>query len=263
MRGVPDALLAAYDDQLRPAEWTNLPPGAHAEWDGPVVRVVGEHVGFVSGPADLGVDGPALAAVIARQRDFFAARAEGVEWKTRGHDRPAGLPELLLAAGFVAEPRETVLIAATAELQADAEPPAGVTVREARDEADLHRVAALSSEVWGEDRSWLAARLAAKLRAGGTVLVVAEAAGRLVSSARLEFEPGTDFAGLWGGATLAAWRGRGIYRALVAHRARLAAARGVRYLQADASADSAPILARLGFTAVTTTTPYVWTPSAS
>jgi len=37
-------------------------------------------------------------------------------------------------------------------------------------------------------------------------------------------------------------------------------AAGVTYLQADASADSAPILRRLGFRAVTTTTTYVWTP---
>jgi hypothetical protein len=40
-------------------------------------------------------------------------------------------------------------------------------------------------------------------------------------------------------------------------------ARGVRYLQVDASDDSAPILRRLGFRAVTTTTPYIWTPPAS
>ena len=72
--------------------------------------------------------------------------------------------------------------------------------------------------------------------------------------------PGTDFAGLWGGATLREWRSRGIYRALVARRAQLAATRHVPYLQVDASSDSAPILRRLGFQALTTTTPYVWTP---
>jgi hypothetical protein len=38
--------------------------------------------------------------------------------------------------------------------------------------------------------------------------------------------------------------------------------RGVRYLEVDASDDSAPILRRLGFRAVTTTTPYVWMPPA-
>ena len=60
-----------------------------------------------------------------------------------------------------------------------------------------------------------------------------------------------------------AWRGRGIYRATVAHRANLAAERGFRYLEVDASDASRPILERLGFTAVTTTTPYVWSPPAA
>jgi hypothetical protein len=39
--------------------------------------------------------------------------------------------------------------------------------------------------------------------------------------------------------------------------------RGVRYLEVDASNDSMPILRRLGFRAVTTTTPHVWTPPAA
>ena len=63
-------------------------------------------------------------------------------------------------------------------------------------------------------------------------------------------------------ATLSDWRGQGIYRALVARRAQLAAARGFRYLQVDASSNSAPILRRLGFQPIATTTPYVWTPPA-
>ncbi|ESU50240.1 putative acetyltransferase [Streptomyces sp. HCCB10043] len=44
------------------------------------------------------------------------------------------------------------------------------------------------------------------------------------------------------------------------YRARIAAERGYRYLQVDASDMSAPILARLGFTALGTTTPYVYRP---
>jgi GNAT superfamily N-acetyltransferase len=79
----------------------------------------------------------------------------------------------------------------------------------------------------------------------------------------VRFERGTDFATLWGGATLPAWRRRGIYRATVAYRASLAAERGFRFLQVDASSNSRPILERLGFTAVTTTTPYVWSPPES
>jgi hypothetical protein len=73
----------------------------------------------------------------------------------------------------------------------------------------------------------------------------------------MEYVPGTDFAGLWGGGTVPAWRGRSIYRAVVARRARDAVARGHRYLQVDASDQSRPILHRLGFTALSTTTPYL------
>jgi GNAT superfamily N-acetyltransferase len=73
-------------------------------------------------------------------------------------------------------------------------------------------------------------------------------------------ERGTEFATLWGGGTLPAWRSRGIYRAIVAHRADLALRRGFRYLQVNASDGSRPILERLGFVGVTTTTPFIWSP---
>ena len=61
-----------------------------------------------------------------------------------------------------------------------------------------------------------------------------------------------------------AWRGAsGIFRALVAYRAGLAAERGYRYLQVDALPASRPILQRLGFEPVASTTPYVFTPAGA
>ena len=60
---------------------------------------------------------------------------------------------------------------------------------------------------------------------------VAEAGGDGRLRGWIRFPPGTEFATLWGGATLPEWRGRGIYRALVAYRASLAAERGCRYLE--------------------------------
>ena len=56
---------------------------------------------------------------------------------------------------------------------------------------------------------------------------------------------------------LPAWRHRGVFRSLVADRAALASARGFRYLQVDASADSRPILQSLGFVVLATTTPFM------
>ncbi|MGW4197969.1 GNAT family N-acetyltransferase [Streptomyces sp. NPDC005004] len=253
-------LRTAYDTQLRGV----TPPGdsARVEKDGPVTRVVGWHRGFVTGPRDLGVHGAELDALIARQRDFYAARGEAVEWKTRGHDLPADLTDRLTAAGFVAEESETVLIGRSTDLGARPVLPEGVTLRRVTARSDLRRVAVMESTVWGDDWSWLADDLAARIENApeNTVVLVAEAGTEVVCAAWTVFTDGSDFAGLWGGSTLKEWRGQGIYRAMVAHRARLAAARDVPYLHVDASADSAPILTRLGLHAVTTTTPYVWSP---
>ncbi|MFD4975778.1 GNAT family N-acetyltransferase [Streptomyces sp. NPDC058424] len=260
-----ETLLAAYDDQMRGAPPTP-PPGVTHEHDGPLLRITGQFRGFVSGPRDLGVDGAELDGLIARQRDHFAARGEALEWKTRGHDTPADLTDRLSAAGFVPEERETVLVAHVEEL-AVRQPvlPEGVTLRHVTADADMRRIAAMESAVWGQDWGWLADDLIGRVAAAPDEISihVAEAEGEVVSAGWLTFQEGTQFASLWGGSTLAPWRGRGIYRALVAVRSVLAAQRGVRYLHVDASDDSAPILRRLGFLAVTTTTPYVWTPPES
>ena len=63
-------------------------------------------------------------------------------------------------------------------------------------------------------------------------LWVAEADGEMVAAGRLEPVAGTQFAGLWGGATLPDWRGRGLYRALTAARARSALDAGHHALKA-------------------------------
>jgi GNAT superfamily N-acetyltransferase len=201
-------------------------------------------------------------ALIARTVAFFAERGEPFEWKTHGHDQPADLPDRLRAHGFEAEELETVVIGEAAALAHDPQLPPGVTLREVTTAPDFVRIAEMESDVWGADWSWLADDLTRQVAGNpdGVTVLVAEAGDEVVSAAWLVRSAATEFAGLWGGSTRAAWRGRGIYRALVARRAQLAAERGVRYLQVDASDDSRPILERLGFLAVTTTTPYVWTP---
>lgn len=118
--------------------------------------------------------------------------------------------------------------------------------------------------VVGTGHSRLHRPLLARLRGRPevTAMVAAMAGDEPVCPARIEFLPGTSFARVRGGGTLPGCRGRGIYRALVACRARLAAARGCRYLYVDASPDSQPILARLQFSRLARTTPYLWDHSA-
>jgi len=258
-------LLAAYDAQMR--RWVPPHPPADHRYEqlGPVMRVLGQRRGFIDPDRDVGVTGNALDALIGEHRDFFAKRGEAVEWKTRGHDLPSELQEHLTAAGFQAEDRETVVIGQAEQMAVEPVLPGGVTLRQVLGRADFDRIAAMESHVWEADFSWMADDLEGRVRAApeDIAVLVAEAGGEVVSAAWLVFKPGIEFAGLWGGSTLPGWRGRGLYRALVARRAQLAVARGVRYLQVDASDDSKPILLRLGFRAVTTTTPYVWSPGVS
>lgn len=76
----------------------------------------------------------------------------------------------------------------------------------------------------------------------------------------MRWTEGTEFCSFWGGSTHPAYRGRGIYRALVAERARLARARGFPFVRVDCSPDSLPILTRLGLSRVATTVPAVLAP---
>lgn len=88
---------------------------------------------------------------------------------------------------------------------------------------------------------------------------IATAGDAVISAGRLEPVAGTDFAGIWGGATVPEWRRRGIYRAMTARRARAALELGKTMINSDSTEYSRPILERAGFVAVSTTTPYVWT----
>ena len=62
---VLDALLSAYDEQMRGAP-ASPPAGVRYERDGPLLRITGQYRGFISAPRDLGVQGEELDQLIAR-----------------------------------------------------------------------------------------------------------------------------------------------------------------------------------------------------
>ncbi|WP_113718504.1 GNAT family N-acetyltransferase [Arthrobacter dokdonensis] len=252
--------LQAYDDQLRTDAET--PSALSVAAMGPLrlVTFAGGR-GFVTYRDLAGaVD---IAALVGDALAHFRADPDiaGVEWKTRGHDHAPGLHEALVANGFVPGEPESIMVGPLEGLCADAPVPAGVTLRKVTDDGDVRAMSAMADEAFGESVNTrsadaLIARLA---RDDGMELWVAETAGRMVSAGRLEPVPGTDFAGIWGGATLTEFRGRGIYRALTAARARSALAMGKKLVHSDSTEFSRPILERSGLVKVSTTTPYEWT----
>ncbi|MFE7172306.1 GNAT family N-acetyltransferase [Streptomyces sp. NPDC057616] len=254
------AVLALFDRDMREGAQPDG-PGARVERSGNVVRQVSTAHGW-NGVVWSRLDETGADAAIAEQIAYFSAAGSGreFEWKLYGHDRPVDLGQRLRAAGFVSEPEETLMVAEVADLDLDAEPPEGIRFAPVTDSAGVDLVAEAHEKAFGTDSSRLREQLLARLpQAPDTLLTTVALAGDLpVSAARMELVPGTRFAGLWGGGTVEPWRGRGIYRALVAHRARAALDLGYRYLQVDASDQSRPILERLGFEALSTTTPYVY-----
>ncbi len=251
------AVRAAFDEQLRrdPAP----SPDARVEREDRLTRVValdGTWSAVVWSDLDEATADPAIAAVVTAER----ARAGGdLEWKHYSGDRPADLTDRLTAAGFVAEPPETVLVADLDEVSLGDPVPAGVRLAAVDDEAGLDAMAAVHEEVFGSvhpgTRAAVVAGLALEPRP--VEAVVAWAGERPIAAGRIETAAGRDFAGLFGGGTVAEWRGRGVFRALVAFRAARARERGVRWLYVDAVPMSRPIFERLGFVPLTETTPFV------
>ncbi|MFE0462098.1 GNAT family N-acetyltransferase [Kitasatospora sp. NPDC058965] len=254
------AVLETYDRELR-REAGPDGPGAVVHRTDRLVRHDGGPQGW-SAVLWSDLDEAGADAAIADQIAYFTACGREFEWKHYRHDRPADLPDRLLAAGFTAEPPETLMVAEAAAQAVPVRLPEGVHLRTETDETAVRLLAEVNGLAFGENAERLAERLLAQLAAAPETitLVVAMAGERPVSAARMETLPGVSFAGLWSGGTHPDWRGRGLYRALVAHRARLALDRGYRYLQVDASDQSRPILDGLGFAALSVTTPFTYTP---
>lgn len=265
-----DEVLATYDAQVR-RDLTPPIPSWVVEDLGALIRATAPPTGrtgaFIGWNDFAGVDDETIDALIAEQVAAFEQLGRHSEWKHYDHDQPADLSERLVAAGLRREDPEALIVGETRTVLdacRAAGPTANVRVRTASVPEDLPAIAALHGGVWGRDSTWLADELEQERAARPDDLQVfmAEdaATGALMCSAWVRFQPGTDFAGLWGGTTHPDWRRRGAYRALVEARADMASARDVRYLQVDASPESEPILRRLGLVRLATTTPHVWEP---
>lgn len=257
----PATLLAAYDEHLRTDAET--PSAVAVTHLGPLrlITFAGGR-GFVTYRDLAGAGTDEIAALVDAALTHYRddPGIERVEWKTRGHDHAPGLHDTLLQRGFEPGETESIMIGEARALAVDVALPPEVALRRVDAETDIRAMAAMQDEVFGDPASdeQADALLRRLTLDDGMELWVAEAAGEIVSAGRLEPVAGTAFAGIWGGATRPSWRGRGIYRALTAARARSALRRGHTLLHSDSTGFSRPILERAGLVRVSTTTPYLW-----
>jgi hypothetical protein len=199
--------------------------------------------------------------VIAKQAAHYRALGVEVEWKVYLHDKPADLRRRLAAHGFEPGPLEAVLVLDFNDRPKWMDESKHNVIRvETPDQVDLFRKAA--TEIFQKNYAFTARELLAGIQSGSRQQLgyIALDGDTPASVGRLYTHPQSVFGGLYGGGTLATHRGRGLYRSVVAARARDAAKMDAKYLIVDALPTSRPILEKLGFEKLTETWPCVLRP---
>src|SRR4029450_4123735 len=247
MAASKEAILFALENSIfefpeLPGRWEVLDfPGVRAHATPQASHPIGNLVGVATLTADN------ADAVIAQVRDFFAARDHTVGWWVNPSSTPGDLVLRLEASGFAKVLEQAGQVLTNLGLAIQVNP--AVTVRQAPrdDRADLIRVYATAyplpealAAVWTD---------VLPLAAGGRhYMAFLDGVEEPVSVASMFPFPKSTVAVMQGAATLNAYRGKGVYTALMAKRLADARDMGLEaaILQADRTT-SAPICANLGF----------------
>jgi len=225
-------------------------PGFRREEVHPVVRYIGEAVdhSFINHST---LTPEITDDTIQREVLYFTAMGHRLEWKVYDYDTPPDLKDRLAGAGFAVGEAEALLVLDAAALL-ERVPQGDHDIRQITDpDALSDGLNAVNNPVFGNATdSFINQELRQQMTDAPETIAAfaAYADGKPVSLAWTTFSKrGNPFAGLYGGATLPDYRGRGFYKALVRARAAAALERDVRYLHVDASPMSRPILERVGF----------------
>jgi len=191
--------------------------------------------------------------VIQEQIAHFESRRREFSWVVFRHDTPANLKDRLLVHGFLDEEPDAVMILDVKNVSPALREPVRHDVRRISDPRDIDDVLTIRQQVWQGDHSSMARSLTRRLTdtPESLRLYVAYMDGKPASTAQISFYQNGNFAGLVQAATLPGYRGHGLYTALVAVRVQEARRRDVRFVDADASPMSRPILEKLGFRCLT------------
>jgi GNAT superfamily N-acetyltransferase len=201
-------------------------------------------------------------AAIEVQVAHFAQLGMAFEWKVYDYDQPADLKDRLKQRGFTIRDAEALLVLDLQSGPAVLSHSVSPRVYRIEDPAGIDALMEMEEQVWGHSHKEHGKRLKTDLEQYPDRLTVYAAydRGSIVSAAWMYFHPGTDFASLWGGTTLPAYRRQGLYTSLLAVRAQEAQKQGYRFLTVDASPMSRPILEKHGFQLLSYSYPCEWTP---
>jgi GNAT superfamily N-acetyltransferase len=197
---------------------------------------------------------------IRAQVSYFESIRQDFEWKLYDYDQPSDLKERLGSYGFIVEEAEAIMVLDLEDAPEIFWQPVLHNVEQIIDPEKLVDVQSVEEQVWDEDSSWVLHFLGDALRnyPEQMSVYVAYIEEQPASAAWIYFPEHSQFASLWGGATISSFRKQGLFTALLAVRAQEAKARQVRYLTVDAMPMSRPILEKLGFEMIAYSYPCKW-----
>lgn len=205
------------------------------------------------------LEGSVITDVIQEQIDYFNQINQPFEWKVYDHDYPPDLKDRLAEAGFLLDEQEAVMILDLDIVPASLLEPMENDIRPIVKIQQLHDVVAVESHVWGEEMEWIKSELGSDLQIPDYLSVfVAYINDKPASTGWIYFHPNSQFASLWGGATIEKYRGSGLFTAIVATRVQEAINRRYKYIVIDASPMSQPIVSKHGFQLLTYSYPCKW-----
>ena len=250
-------ILALYDEEQRMSiEY----PGLRREATEHAVRHV-DLLGTDSVIVYSNLDANNADRVIQDQLSHFEKLGHDFEWKYYEHDSPPDLKHRLASSGFEVGEAESIVALDLQYMPETLTRPAIHDVRRITDVKQLDEVMIIQKEVFQTDEDSLTRRqIEHEMQTvpDSISVYVVYVDEQLVASAWIRFTPASQFASLWAGATLADFRRKGIYTALLAVRAQEALKRGKRFLTVDAGPMSLPILKKLGFQLLTVSYPCQW-----
>ncbi len=225
-------------------------PGFRRETVPPVVRFINENApySFIN-YAKLTPE--ILADTIQREVLYFNMLGHNLEWTVYDYDEPADLREKLVAQGFTMGEEEAVMVLDVNDLPERLRKTSDHDIREVTEPKAITEVLKIVQKAAFGAEHWIDDALAIQKRnvPDSLAFFASYVDDAPVSAGWLQIDStGNPFAGMYGGATLEAERGKGHYGALVRARATAARTLGIRYLNVDAGPMSRPLLEKMGFT---------------
>jgi GNAT superfamily N-acetyltransferase len=254
-------LLALYDREQRiDIEY----PGLRKEVSGGVVRFTGSadnNAGNLVLFSRFGDDSADRA--IQDQITFYKQKNLPFEWKVFDHDSPPDLRARLVVQGFKPRDRDVIMVMNVRDAQARLLRPPHFEVRRLTNSVQLSELTALLQEVYGIDFGYLGKILADDMRYRPyySSIFMACVDNEPAGVGWIQYPARSQFASLWGGTVLPRFRGRGLYRALLATRLQEAIRRGYGLLTIEAPKSVRGLAENLGFEFLTYAHSCMWQPS--